>query len=245
MAVIPPQGIADGKTSSLETDGNVGPPPDTVAFLFEKRGWQQNHEAAPQTTRAQACAIARFLVASGRMKTYFRGWMAVAFLGLFLGHAEAIDKIAITSFKRPGDVAKVNEGNANNGVAAKNDETIHYELRLQNQTTGDLATLNVEYVIFVQRQKLGQKMTDPAHVDRIVGSQNVDVLNNREPKSVTTTDFTLHKATLGGGWTYTNGGRLRAEDSVLGVWVRVSQNGQMIAEYINPSSVKSRGWDQK
>lgn len=171
--------------------------------------------------------------------------MAAAFLGLFLAHAEAIDKVAITSFKRPGDVTKVNAGNANNGVAAKNDETVHYELRLQNQTTADLATLNVEYIVFVQRQRLGEKMTDPPHIDRVTGSESVEVLNNREPKSVTTKDFTLHKGSLGGGYTYTNGGRLRAEDSVLGVWVRISQNGQMIAEYINPSSIKSRGWDQK
>lgn len=171
--------------------------------------------------------------------------MAVAYLGVLLGHAGAIDKVMISSLKRPGDVSKVNEGNASNGVPSKNDETIHYELRLQNQTTGDLSMLTVEYVVFVQRQKLGERLTDPPRIDRVTGSQTVDALNNRDPQSVTTKDFTLHKASLGGGWTYNNGGRLRAEDSVLGVWVRISQAGQLIAEYANPSSVKSRGWDKK
>ena len=179
------------------------------------------------------------------MKMSLSGWMAVAFLGAFISHASAIDKVMITSFKRPGDVTKVNEGNASGGVPSKNDETIHYELRLQNQTTGDLSTLNVEYVVFIQRQRLGERMTDPPKIDRVSGSQAVDALNNRDPQSVMTKDFTLHKGSLGGGWTYNNGGRLRAEDSVLGVWVRVSQSGQLIAEYVNPSSVKSRGWEKK
>jgi hypothetical protein len=179
------------------------------------------------------------------MKTFLRGLVAVALLGALLGHAGAIDKIMVTSFKRPGDVSKVNGGNTDRGVAAKNDETVHYELRLQNQTIGDLSKLNVEYVVFVQRQKLGEKLSDPPHIDRVSGSQAVDVLNNREPQSVVTTDFTLHKGSLGGGWTYNNGGRIKAEDSVAGVWVRISQDGQLIAEYANPSSVKSRGWDKK
>jgi hypothetical protein len=179
------------------------------------------------------------------MKTILRGLAAIALLGVFLSEAEAIDKITITSFKRPGDVKNVERGNADNGVPMKNDDTVHYELRLQNQTTGDLAKLNVEYVVFVQRQKLGERPTDPPHIDRFTGSQAIDALNNRQPQSVMTTDFTLHKGSLGGGYTYNNGGRLKAEDTVVGVWVRVSQEGQLIAEYANPSSVKSRGWDKK
>lgn len=179
------------------------------------------------------------------MKTVLRGLMVVALMSVFLGHAGAIDKVMITSFKRPGDIKKVNGGNADGGVPSKNDETVHYELRLQNQTTGDLATLSVDYVVFVQRQKLGERPSDPPHIDRISGNQAIELLNNRTPQSVMTSDFTLHKSALGGGWTYNNGGRLKAEDTVVGVWVRISQNGQLVAEYANPSSCKSRGWDKK
>src|SRR4051812_19487160 len=86
------------------------------------------------------------------MKTFLWVWVATALLlGVFLNPANAIDKVAITSLKRPGDVTKVSGGDTNGGVPSKNDETVHYELRLQNQTTGDLSKLNVEYVIFVQR----------------------------------------------------------------------------------------------
>jgi len=179
------------------------------------------------------------------MKMLIRGVVATALMGVFLGHAGAIDKVMISSFKRPGDIKKINGGNADGGVPSKNDETVHYELRLQNQSLGELSKLNVEYIVFVQRQKLGERMTDPPRIERVSGSEAVAALNNREPLSVMTTDFTLHKGALGGGWTYNNGGRLRAEDSVIGVWVRISQDGQLVAEYANPSSVKSRGWDRK
>ena len=178
------------------------------------------------------------------MKKLLRGLVATALMGVFLGHADAIDKVMVTSFKRPGDIKNVNVGNADGGVPSKNDETVHYELRMQNQTIGNLEKLNVDYVVFVQRQKLGEPISTPSRIDRVSGTQAIELLNNREPQSVTTTDFTLHKGALGGGWTYNNGGRLKAEDSVVGVWVKVSQNGQLIAEYANPSSCKSRGWDK-
>lgn len=179
------------------------------------------------------------------MKNVLRGLVVTALLGVFLGHAGAIDKVMVTSFKRPGDIKKVNGGNAENGVPIKNDEAVHYELRLQNQTIGDLPKLSVDYVVFIQRQKLGEKMSDPPHIDRVTGTEAIELLNNRAPQSVMTSDFTLHKGSLGGGWTYNNGGRTKAEDTVVGVWVRVMQDGQLVAEYANPSSCKSRGWDKK
>ena len=245
MAVMRPYGNSRKKFSSLGTDNNVGPDPERIAFAPEKRGKAQTHAATSYASPPNYdLPVSPKFVLIPPMKM-FSGWMAAALFGVCLVQAHAIDKVMISSFKRPGDVTKVNGGNAYNGVAAKNEETVHYELRLQNQTIGDLSGLKVDYIIFVQRQKLGERMTDPPKIERIAGSQPVDVLNNRDPKSVMTTAFALHKQTLGGGWSYTNGGRVRAEDSVGGVWVRISQGDQMIAEYINPSSVKSRGWDGK
>jgi hypothetical protein len=48
---------------------------------------------------------------------------------------------------------------------------------------------------------------------------------------------------LVGRFHYVNGGRIKAEDSLKGVWVRVSQDGQIIGEYMNPPSLSTRGWD--
>ncbi|MEP6667888.1 MAG: hypothetical protein ABJF10_01975 [Chthoniobacter sp.] len=103
----------------------------------------------------------------------------------------------------------------------------------------------MNYLLFVERPKLGSRLDQPSAVDRVTGTQNIDTLTNRAPQTVTTSDVVLHKDTMGGGWTYNNGGRLRAEDTVVGVWVRVSQGGQVIAEYANPPTVTKRGWDTK
>ena len=100
-------------------------------------------------------------------------------------------------------------------------------------------------MIFVERHKLAEKVGQEPHVDRITGSKAIDLLTNREPQTVLTDELELNKGSLGGGWTYVGGGKLKVEDNVLGVWVRVSQNGELVGEYINPPTIAKRGWDQK
>jgi len=177
------------------------------------------------------------------MKKLLGGWMALAFFGIGIQHAAAVDKIVITSQKKPVTTTKVSAGG--DGVKGADKTTVVYELKLQNQTLADLSQLTVNYILFVERQKLGARLDQPSAIDRVTGTQNIDTLSNRAPQNVTTSEVTLKKETMGGGWTYNNGGRLRAEDNVVGVWVRVLQGGQVIGEYANPATVTKRGWDAK
>ncbi|MDR3401811.1 MAG: hypothetical protein P4L99_04855 [Chthoniobacter sp.] len=175
------------------------------------------------------------------MKTLFGGWLALALLGMGVYDAAAVDKIVISSQKKPVSTTKVSAGG--DGKKGADKTAAVFEFKLQNQTLADLTQLTVNYILFVERQKLGARLDQPSPVDRITGTQNIDVLSNRAPQSITTSEITLNKQTMGGGWTYNNGGRLRAEDSVVGVWVRVLQGGEVIAEYANPPTVTKRGWD--
>src|SRR6202012_1346265 len=92
-------------------------------------------------------------------------------------------------------------------------ETVIYTLTLQNQTLSDLSKLTVDYIIFIERPKLGQKFDQPSQVDRVSGTQAIDLLTNRAPQSVTTSEIKLGKSSLVGGWSYDNGGRIRGEGS--------------------------------
>ena len=160
------------------------------------------------------------------MKTILGGLLAIAFLGAGLNEALALEKVTIKVLKKQDAVGAPKAANAD-ASEAKGSDTIHYELTIENPSFADLQQLTVSYAIFVDRLTLGSKVNEPGHVDRIAGTKNIEVLTNREPQTVATNEITLGKQNLTGGYTYFNGGRLRADDNVVGVWVRVLQNGQV------------------
>jgi hypothetical protein len=124
-------------------------------------------------------------------------------------------------------------------------EKYQYEVKVQNQTFGDVPALDVRYLIFVERQKLGSRKESDT-VDRITGSAKVEPLNRKTMAgTVSTSEFVLTKHTIAGDFYYANGGRQKVADNVLGVWVKVFNEGKLVAEYTNPSTVTKRGWDNK
>lgn len=176
------------------------------------------------------------------MKTFLRIMMVAALLATGL-RAMAADKVVISTQKKRVEANKGPVGTA--GERAKGSEKVTYEVKLQNQTLQDLSKLTVDYVVFVERQKLGERQGQEGHIDRFNGTKAIDVLTNREPQTLTTEEIELNASNLIGTYHYANGGRIKAQDNVIGVWVRVSQDGQIIGEYTNPPTVTKRGWDQK
>lgn len=130
------------------------------------------------------------------------------------------------------------------GSDAKLVSKVNYDIKLVNGTFADLSGLTLNYVIFVEHQKLGKKKDEDV-VARVTGSQAIPSLRNKSPQIVTTKDIELIKSNLVGSYYFPNGGRIKVADSVKGVWVRVSQDGKIVGEYTNPSTVTTRGWDAK
>jgi hypothetical protein len=178
------------------------------------------------------------------MKTLLRGIVAAAFLGAGLHGAWALDKVNIKVQKKQDSLGTEKAADSN-ASEAKGSDTIHYEFTVENPGLTELQQLTVSYVIFVERPKLGSKVGEPAHVDRIGGSKTIDTLTNRAPQTVASNPIKLGKQDVVGGYTYNNGGRMKAVDNVVGVWVRVMQNGQVIGEHTQPPTVTKRGWDTK
>jgi len=79
----------------------------------------------------------------------------------------------------------------------------------------------------------------------VTGSTPVAMLAKQASEVVDTSEVTLKTETVTGGYLYLNGGRIKAEDTILGIWVRVSQGGELVGEYMAPASIAKQGWEKK
>ncbi|MEY2537045.1 MAG: hypothetical protein QOG67_785 [Verrucomicrobiota bacterium] len=116
-----------------------------------------------------------------------------------------------------------------------------YDVAIESKSFKQLDGLELKYVIFYKQEKFGSK--DPAEEKRIKGSVSIGALKPHEKRSVTTTPVELNKTQLDGNYYFSSGGKERAQDSLVGVWVRVYQNGQQVTEYANPSTLSRQHWD--
>jgi hypothetical protein len=134
------------------------------------------------------------------------------------------------------NVKKGSDGGANIGK-----EHWAYVLTIENKTFKELADLEVKYVIFFKQEQLGKK-TD-ATARRQSGSFSIATLKSHEKKPFTTDAVELKKSNLVGNWHYTSGAKPNAQDTLVGLAVRVYQNGQQLAEYANPSTLTREKWE--
>jgi hypothetical protein len=116
-----------------------------------------------------------------------------------------------------------------------------YEVTVENKTFKELAGLDVKYTIFFKQEKLGVKADPtPKHQN---GNFTIPVLKSHEKTSFTTDSVELKKSSLAGNYIYTSGAKPNAQDTLVGLAVRVFQNGQQFAEYANPSTLAKEKWD--
>ncbi len=127
---------------------------------------------------------------------------------------------------------------ASDGGAAVTKEHWGYDVTMENKTFKDLTNLEVKYAIFFSQERLGVKAA--ATAKRQTGMFTIPVLNPHEKKVFTTDSVELDKANLVGNWIYTSGAKPGATGMLSGLWVRVYQNGQLFAEYANPSTLMTQ-----
>lgn len=110
-----------------------------------------------------------------------------------------------------------------------------YEVTVENKTFKELANLDVKYAIFFKQERVGVK--GPPTTRQQTGSFSISTLKPHEKKSFTTNAVELTKANVVGNWIYTSGAKIGSQDTLVGLAVRVFQNGQQFAEYANPSTL--------
>ena len=116
-----------------------------------------------------------------------------------------------------------------------------YEVTVENKTFRELSAVEVTYAIFYKKEELGNRKEDKPQ--RQTGTFTIGVLKPHEKKSFTTNAVEQKKAHLNNGYYYPDGGRQAAQDSLVGVWVRLMLAGQQFAEYANPSTLLKEKWE--
>ena len=174
------------------------------------------------------------------MKEVTRTLLVAGFLALSVASGRSeISEIEIHC------VPKKVDGNANQpsraGHVTRAKEHWAYDVTVENKTFKDLSGLEMRYVIFFNKEKLAAR--DAAASRRQAGSLTIGSLKPHEKKSFTTDAIELDSARLGSNYYYADGGRQKAQDTLGGLWVRVYQDGQQVAEYANPSTLTKERWE--
>jgi hypothetical protein len=110
-----------------------------------------------------------------------------------------------------------------------------YDVTIENKTFREMTGLEVKYAIFFKKEKQGSKEAPiQSHQN---GSFQIPSIRSHEKQTLKTDSVELKKSHLAGAYHYANGGRIKAEDTLVGVAIRIYQNGQQLAEYANPSNL--------
>ena len=160
----------------------------------------------------------------------FLGFLFSAAFTSSLRAADSDLEIHSTPLKLDSSTTKSTEGGANHTK-----EHWVYQLTIESKSFHDLTGLQVKYVILYTHEKLGQKAS--AKPERKTGSFPIATLKARETLTLKTDALELDKANLVGGYIYPSGAKPNAEDKLVGVVLRVEQNGQVFAQFANPSSL--------
>ena|SRR5437868_9239035 len=130
---------------------------------------------------------------------------------------------------------------ASDGGANETKEHWVYDVTIENKTFKELTNIKLKYVIFFKQEQLGVKADATPRQQR--SSFSIDSLKPHEKNSFTTNPVELSKANLVGNWIYSSGAKPNAQDTLVGLAVRVYQGEQQFAEFANPSTLLREKWE--
>jgi hypothetical protein len=114
-----------------------------------------------------------------------------------------------------------------------------YEVTMANKSTKDFSNLKVQYIVFIKDAREGGKPSD-AKLIRKAGEKQTNPAKSHAKVIFQTDPVALTKTQLASGWTYANGARPRAADSLAGIWLRVFEGDKQVAEFSNPPTLQTR-----
>lgn len=159
-------------------------------------------------------------------------WLTAIVLALPPATSSALDDVKILPTPIKLDTSK-NRNEANTTVESKD---IAYTVKVTSSFFSEITNVTVKYNIFYEVAELGSK-SEPG-VKLRAGSHTFPSLLTNKPVTFDTEPIKLEKATLDGGWYFSNGASGRTKDKVVGVWFKAfDSTGKQIGEYINPTTL--------
>lgn len=166
----------------------------------------------------------------------FSGWIALS--GLMVGSAFAApQELEITANKRKMDSKKqVTES------STMTSERWAYKTTLTNKTFKPIQGLKVDYRIYIEKDSFKDV---PPKLIATPGSTTIASLDANRKFTFETDSVEIKMSTLRSGWDWTgNNPKEKSEDEVVGIWIRVMRNGELVAEYMKPTTLKNKAkWE--
>jgi len=141
-------------------------------------------------------------------------------------------------------LAVTNKGSLNTtyGQITKKQEHWCYALSIENKAFQPLIDVDVKYIIYYKVAQLGS--TAQPREQQQSGEDTIKLIGQHAKQSLDTAAVELNTQAVVGNFYAANGSKLKVEDSLTGVWVRLYQNGVLIAEYARPTSIPTKKkWD--
>jgi len=141
-------------------------------------------------------------------------------------------------------------GTQSTGKATKKtEENWQYVVKVSNNSFNAKPALKAYYMIFVQRQELATKMGEGS-IESVKGTTTLQALNSHGKGEFSTSEVTLREQSLAAGFGFTNGanfvpGQTKAKDIILGIWVKLFDGTNEVAQYVNPPTLPTKhNWEQ-
>ena len=133
---------------------------------------------------------------------------------------------------------KVTKSGTTENAITIDTEDWQYVVTLTNNTFKDMTNIEVQYLIFSKREELGT--VAGVRMGKQAGTAKIDDLKAHDKVEFKTDPVKLEKASLKPGNYYPNGGRVSGEASLSGLWIRIYQDGKLIAEMSRPPELASK-----
>lgn len=128
---------------------------------------------------------------------------------------------------------------ANRGSEVVTEEQWVYEVTVENRGFNEVRGLEIEYRVFVFDDR-GRGSDHRVPLKKSAGTTTIEALPRSGKTTFQTEPQRIVKSQLNPDWVYTDGTSPRITDRLKGIWIRVKQNGQQVAEWMNPSTLNDK-----
>ena len=114
-----------------------------------------------------------------------------------------------------------------------------YHVTITNHAFKDLANVEVRYIFYSKTDVAGSASGQAKEAHK-TGSKKIDNFKANANFEFDTAEAELTKSQLVGGYQWANGAKARARASLSGIWIRIYQDGKMLAEFSDPDGLKAK-----